>query len=170
MVDKEIREQQDVRKNLAQLVDKMYSEFSRSENIAWGHQDYQSAEIHDYTCADTSDATAFSYYGHKFKLTCGGPHFRDESESWDLAGLGAYDGKVRLDLEKYARYFAGYSFHGSIPSPMKVLSMKHLSERKYQIVAQIASSKNVIYMVDFEKSKVEKIEGKEQKLNYRGVK
>lgn len=157
MENKEARDEQKVRKSLAQLVDKMHEEFSRSKNITYGYQDYQSAEIHEYTCADTRDAVAFSYYGHKFKLHCGGPHFSDRSESSDLAGLSAYDGNVRLNLENYARDFSGYAFYGSIPSPLRVLGMKHLGEKKYEITTQIASSQNT-YIVDFEKRKVEKRE------------
>lgn len=162
MADNEIRAQQDVRKNLVRLVDKMYAEFSRSENVEYGHQDYKTAEIRDYSCADTNDAVAFNYSGRKFKLTCGGPHFSDTSESWDFAGLAAYDGKTRLDLEKHSSYFGGYQIYGSIPHPMKVLSMKHLGEKKYNIVAQIASE-NVTYLADFEKIKVEKTGGKDDK-------
>ena len=163
MADNEIRAQQDVRKNLAQLVDKMYAEFSRSENVEYGHQDYKSAHIMDYSRANTEDAVAFSYSGRKFKLTCGGPHFRDTSESWDFAGLAAYDGNIRLNFEEHATYFGGYQIYGSIPYPMKVLSMKHLGEKKYSIVAQIASE-NVTYLADFEKRKVEKTGEKDEKV------
>ena len=161
MADNKIRVQQDIRKNLAQLVDKMYAEFSCSENVKYGHQDYKTAKIGDYRCADTDDAVAFNYSGSRFKLTCGGPHFSDTSQSWDFVGLVAYDGKVRLDFERYVRYFEGYQAYGSIPYPMKVLSMKHLGEKKYNIVAQIASG-NVTYLADFEKRKIEKTGEKDE--------
>lgn len=160
-LESEMQEQEKVRKNLAQLVDKMYGEFSRSKNFEHGYQDYQNAEIHEHICADTSDAVAYSYSGRRFKLHCGGPHFRDTSESWDFAGLDAYDGKSRLNLEEHATYFAGYQTYGSIPY-LKALNMKHLGERRYEIAAQIGSSK-ITYLVDFEKRKVEKQEKKVKK-------
>lgn len=150
---------EDKKQDLAKLVNKMYSDFSSSENVQYGYQDYRSANISDHIYADDSNAVAFSYSGRKFKLTCGGPHFSDTSESWDFVGLDAYDGKTRLNLEKYVEYFAGYRIHGSIPYPLKVLSMKHLSDKKYEITANIASSRKV-YHVNFEKGNVEKIEEK----------
>lgn len=164
--DGEIQERETSRKNLAQIVDKMYAEFSSSNNFEHGRYDYQSAKIYDYCCANTSDAVAYNYSGSRFKLTCGGPHFRDTSESWDFAGLIAYDGNISLDLEKYVSYFAGYSTHGSVPYPIKVLSMKHLEKRKYEVVAQVASSQ-INFSIDFEKREVVKGRGPKEVKNGR---
>lgn len=163
-IDRELQEQEVIRKNLAQLVDKMYSEFSSSNNFEHGRYDYRSARIHDYCCANTSDAVAYNYSGSRFKLTCRGPHFRDTSESWDFAGLSVYDGNISLDLEKYVSYFAGYSTHGSVPYPIKILSMKHLEKRKYEVVAQVASSQ-ITFSVDFETRKVNEGGKKDGKNN-----